>query len=74
MRRAPPIELSAEERDALERTVRSSRSAVRDLFRARIVLLAGAGHNSHHIAAQLGTSQNTVSKWRGRSRSISFSK
>ena len=66
MRRAPQIELSPEERDALQRTARSSRSAVRDLFRARIILLAAAGHNSHHIATQLATSQNTVSKWRRR--------
>jgi transposase len=66
MRHAPQIELSTEEREVLKNTVRSSRSAVRDVFRARIVLLAAGGHNARDIAEQLGTSENTVSKWRGR--------
>ena len=66
MRQAPQIELSCEEREILQRTVRSSRSAVRDVFRARIILLAGERHNAHHIAEQLATSENTVSKWRRR--------
>ena len=43
MRRAPPIELSAEELSALQRTARSSRSSVREVFRARIVVLAADG-------------------------------
>ena len=66
MRRAPPIELSAEEHTALQRTVRSSRSSVREVFRARIVLLAAEGVQSRDIAGQLGTGQDTVSKWRRR--------
>jgi transposase len=66
MRRAPRIELSTEEREVLENTVRSSCSAVRDIFRARIVLLAAAGWESRDIATELGTGQDTVSKWRRR--------
>ena len=66
MRRAPPIELSAEELSVLQRTVRSSRSSVREAFRARIALLAADGVENRAIAEQLGTSPDTVSKWRGR--------
>ncbi len=66
MRHAPLIKLTAEERDVLENTVRSSRSAVRDVFRARLVLLAADGWESRDIAAELGTGQDTVSRWRRR--------
>ena len=66
MRRAPPIELSAEELTTLQRTVRSSRSSVREVFRARIVLLAAEGLESRDIAQQMGTGPDTVSKWRRR--------
>jgi transposase len=66
MRRAPVITLSIEERIILERTVRSTRSAVRDVFRARILLLAAEGQANHQIAATLSTAQDTVSKWRRR--------
>ena len=66
MRRAPIIELTDHEQQVLNRTVRSSRSAVRDVFRARIILLAAQDHSSLHIANQLNTGQDTVSKWRRR--------
>ena len=66
MRRAPPIELSAEELSALQRTARSSRSSVREAFRARIVVLAADGVENRAIAEQLSASPNTVSKWRVR--------
>ena len=66
MRPAPVIELTNEERSVLERTVRSSRSAVRDVFRARIILMAAKGRKSRDIAAELSTGEDTVSKWRGR--------
>ena len=66
MRRAPPIELNAEELADLQRTTRSSRSSVREEFRARIVLLAAEGLRNRAIAEQLGTSADTVSKWRRR--------
>ena len=66
MRRAPCIELTAEEHTALQRTVRSSRSSVREVFRARIVLLAAEGTQNRDIAEQLGTGPDSVSKWRRR--------
>ena len=66
MRRAPCIELSAEEHTALQRTARSTRSSVREVFRARIVLLAAEGKQNRNIAEQLGTGPDSVSKWRRR--------
>ena len=48
MRQAPVIELTAEERATLEKTVNASSSAVRDVFRARIILLASQGWESQH--------------------------
>ena len=66
MRRAPVIELSAEELTALQRTTRSSRSSVREVFRARIVLLAAERQENRAIAEQLDTRPDTVSKWRRR--------
>ena len=55
MRRACVIELSAEEHTELQRTARSSRSSVREVFRARIVLLAAEGQENRAIAEQLDT-------------------
>lgn len=66
MRRAPTIELSADERKSLEHTARATTSAVRDVLRARIVLLAAHGGENCDIAAELSTSEQTVSKWRRR--------
>ena len=50
----------------LQRTARSSRSSVREVFRARIVLLAAEGQENRAIAEQLDTRPDTVSKWRRR--------
>ena len=66
MRRAPVIELSAEEHTELQRTARSNRSSVREVFRARIVLLAAEGQENRAIAEQMHTRPDTVSKWRRR--------
>jgi len=66
MRRAPTIELSAEELTTLRGRARSSCSSVRDAFRARIVLLASEGLENRAIAEQLRTGPDTVSKWRRR--------
>ncbi len=66
MRRAIPIELSAEELAALSETARSSLSSVRDAFRARVVLLAAEGRRTIDIADQLDASASTVAKWRNR--------
>ena len=66
MRRAPPIELSSEELTALQRIARSSLSSVRDVLRARIVLLGAEGLENFDIAGKPGAGPDTVSKWRRR--------
>ena len=63
---AAPIELNREEFTALQRSVRSSRSSVREVFRARIVLLGAGGLENLDLAEELGTGPDTVSKWRRR--------
>ena len=66
MARATEIDLTFEDRNALDRIVNSSRSEVRDAFRARIVLLSAEGKSTRGIASLLGTSPQTVSLWRVR--------
>ena len=46
----------------LQRTARSSRSSVREVVRARIVLLAAEGRENRAVAEQLGTRPDT--QWR----------
>jgi transposase len=66
VRRAPPIALTTAERDRLMRTTRSGRAACREVLRARVILQAAGGSESREIAATVGTSANTVGKWRRR--------
>jgi len=66
MSRATDIYLTPEERKQLESTARSAVAAVRDVQRARIVLLAADGQPTKKIAATLGLSMNSVSLWRTR--------
>ena len=56
--------LTEEERQALEALVRSTKSEVRQRFRARIVLLAGAGTATREISRRLRCTIGTASKWR----------
>ncbi len=63
---AVTIELSDVERDALSDLARRRRTAQGLARRARIVLLASEGLENKQIAEQLGTSQDTVGKWRRR--------
>ena len=63
---AVKIELSDVERDALSDLARRRRTAQGLARRARIVLLASEGLENKQIAEQLGTSQDTVGKWRRR--------
>ncbi len=49
MRQAVPITLEAGDRRQLQRHIRSRRSAVRLVERAKIVLLAAAGNNNNEI-------------------------
>ena len=61
-----PVLLSAEERKALEKNVRSAKTEQRLAFRSRIILLAADGVGTNAIAEQLQTGAPTVSKWRVR--------
>src|SRR5688572_27818758 len=57
---APPV------RCQLVARARQWAGAHRDVVRARIVLLAGAGASNAEIARQLDLTEKTVRKWRGR--------
>src|SRR5512143_1732902 len=65
-RRAPIIELKSEERESLEKIVRSPSSEQREVIRARIVLLAASGLRNEQIQQELRVSKPVVVKWRGR--------
>ena len=65
MRNAPGIDLTREE-DELSKTALRQTAATRDTLRARIILLAAEGLKNQEIAKTLGTSSNTVGKWRRR--------
>jgi transposase len=66
MRVAPEIVLTEEERFELSKRVRSRRTSVRLMQRARIVLLAADGLQSKDIATRLGVGRVQVSRWRER--------
>jgi len=65
-RRAPRIELTAQERTTLQSIVRSSTAAQRDVLRARVVLLAAEGRQNGEIQETLDVSKPVVVKWRRR--------
>jgi transposase len=58
--------LTDEERNTLQRLVRSSKTEQRLVFRSRIVLMAGEGFSTHDIALALDVRPATVSRWRVR--------
>jgi transposase len=63
---AAEVRLTAEDRAVLEARVRAPTMEQRDVFRARIVLLASEGQSTRSIARTLNTMPRTVSTWRGR--------
>lgn len=63
---APEISLTEQERARLERIVSAPSSEQRQVFRARIILLAEQGLQNQQIAEQLDTSRQTVGMWRAR--------
>lgn len=66
-RKAPPVVLTEEERESLERYKRGRTVSQALAFRARIVLLcADAEYTNRMIADQLETTEHTVGKWRKR--------
>jgi transposase len=66
-RRSPyRIELTADERAALESLARSYTSPYWQVTRARMVLLAAEGLRNDQIAARLDCGRDVVSQWRKR--------
>ena len=66
-RRSPfRIQLTREERRALEARARKYTSPYRDVIRAKLVLLAAEGLANDVIAARLDTPRQIISKWRHR--------
>ncbi len=61
-----PIVLTEDDRDQLERWVRSSTTEQRLAFRARVILAAANGEGSTAIAEREGVRLTTVSRWRVR--------
>jgi transposase len=66
MGRRAEFVLTADEQEVLERWARRLKSSQALALRCRIVLAAADGLNTIDIAARLGCSKTTVSKWRGR--------
>ena len=65
-RHAQAIELTAAERDALERRVRARTSSQQAALRARIVLEAADGVTNTAIGTALGITRHTAQHWRTR--------
>jgi transposase len=63
---APPLNVSADQRQALELWSRSRVLPQRQVLRARIVLMAAQGVANELIASRLGCSKPSVLKWRSR--------
>src|SRR5215469_167632 len=61
-----PVELSAEERQALEGWTRRRTTAQALAMRSQVVLRCAEGGTIGEVAADLGVSRDMVSKWRGR--------
>ena len=66
MRIAQSIELSAEEKDHLEKLSRGRRVSVRLAERASMVLLAAEGMNNQEIGQSLGITRQKAGRWRMR--------
>jgi hypothetical protein len=65
MRRAAEISLGPDEREFLEKLVRSPRTPVRLVLRSSVILLAADGTENREIAT-LRIARGTVGKWRSR--------
>lgn len=60
------MKLRIAERERLENIVGSHKSEIRDVFRAKIILLASEGKINQDIATEMETSRQTVSLWKNR--------
>jgi len=65
-RPVPPIVLTTDERDTLERWARRPTTAQALALRARLVLRCAAGETATAIARDVHVTKQTVGKWRGR--------
>src|SRR3974390_2285792 len=63
---AAVVRLTPADRAVLEARIRAPTTEQREVFRARIVLLADEGRSTRPIARMLGTMPRTVSTWSGR--------
>jgi transposase len=66
MRHAKTVILSQEEVTQLLQLARPGRNSLRQVERAKVVLLAAAGHTNEQIGAELGISRQTAARWRER--------
>ncbi|MFD5559006.1 helix-turn-helix domain-containing protein [Streptomyces sp. NPDC127068] len=64
--RAVDVALSAEELAELPRWARRAKTAHCLALRARIVLTCAEGRANKQVAAELGVSEQSVSRWRSR--------
>lgn len=62
----PPLSLTPDERQALERWSRRPSTAQALALRARIILACATGKTNTEVAAELGVAKPTVGKWRSR--------
>ena len=62
----PPLEISKEERETLERWVARRKTAQALAQRARLVVSCAEGRSNKTVGAQVGLSSQTVGKWRRR--------
>jgi transposase len=66
MQAAPPLQLSDDEREALERLAVSGSAPHRVVVQAKALLLAAEGVANYEIARRCGVSANSVREWRKR--------
>src|SRR2546425_8759406 len=65
-RAKPPLVLTEEERETLERWARRPTTAQALALRARIVLRCALGQQNQDVAREIGVTRLTVGRWRQR--------
>src|ERR1035441_10297171 len=66
MRVAPPVVLDDQQRKTLEQWARSRSLTIRQVQRAKIILLAAGGKRDLEIAAAVNISNQKAARWRKR--------